>query len=103
MIEEMAYFSEKAVWTAAEWQDMKREADSSLVRMRWVLCNKGDSINPDVRARLVACEVAKDKQSAFYASTPPLEAKKALFSRYSAERTRKNRPLALDFVDIKKA
>ena len=103
MIEEMSYFSEKTVWTAAKWSDMKGSEDSSLVRMRWVLCNKGDAKEPDVRARLVACEVAKDKQSAFYASTPPLEAKKKLFSRYSAERVRHGKPLAMGFVDIKKA
>ena len=103
MIEEMSYFSEKEVWTAAKWSDMKGSDNSSLVRMRWVLWNKGDAKEPDVRARLVACEVAKDKQSAFYASTPPLEAKKKLFSKYSAERVRHGKPLAMGFVDIKKA
>ena len=69
MIEEMSYFSEKTVWTAAKWSDMKGSENSSLVRMRCVLCNKGDAKEPDVRARLVACEVAKDKQSTFYACT----------------------------------
>ena len=71
MIEEMSYFSEKANWTAADWADMKSSKDATFVRMRWVLCNKGDLKEPDVCARLVACEVAKDKVSAFYASTPP--------------------------------
>ena len=103
MIEEMSYFSEKTVWTAAKWSDVKGSKNSSLVGMRWVPCNKGDAKEPDDRARLVACEVAKDKQSAFYASTPPLEAKKKLFSRYSAEMTRHGKPRAMGFVDIKKA
>ena len=46
---------------------------AKVVRTRWVLCNKGDDIEPDVRARLVACEVnhGGDAGGAFYASTPP--------------------------------
>ena len=56
-----------------------------------------------MRARLVAREVAKDKVSAFYASMPPLDSKKALLSRYAAQRTQDGQPLALSFIDIKKA
>ena len=57
-----------------------------LVRSRWVLCNKGDQENPDMRARLVACEVNHgQKNDACFASTPPLESKKALFSKYATE------------------
>ena len=29
--------------------------DHVFVRSRWVMCNKGDHIEPDTRARLVAC------------------------------------------------
>ncbi len=49
------------------------------------MCNKGDSVEPDCRTRLVACEVNKtgEKNDLFHASTPPLEAKKALFSRFA--------------------
>ena len=54
-------------------------------------------------ARLVACVVPRDKVSAFYASTPPLESKKALLARYDAQRTQDGQPLALSFIDIKKA
>ena len=49
---------------------MKSSKDSTFVRMRWALCNKGNLKEPDVRACRVACEMAKDKVSAFYASTP---------------------------------
>ena len=71
--------------------------------MRWVLCNKGDEASPDVRARLVACEIARDKQSQFYASTPPLEAKRLLFSQWATERKRDGKHLKTSCVDIKKA
>ena len=79
-----------------------------LVKSRWVLCNKGDAEHPDMRARLVACEVNKgQKDAAFYASTPPLESKKLLFSQYASERERLDskgqmQPLRLSFIDIKK-
>ena len=103
MVEEMPYSSEKAVWTAAEYADMKATKDSTFVRMRWAPCSKGDLKKPDARAQLVACEVAKDKVSVFYASTPPLESKQAPFSRYAAQRTQDGNTLALSVIDTKKA
>ena len=61
---------------------MKTVPDYILVRSRWVMANKCDSKEPDVRARLVGCEVNKggEKVDAFYDSTPPLEANSILFS-----------------------
>ena len=44
-----------------------------------------------------------EAQAAFFASTPPLEAKKVLFSRLAQERTRKGENLRLSFLDVKKA
>ena len=68
------------------------------------MCNKGDLQNPDVRARLVACEVNDHKSDAFFAGTPPLEAKKLLFSEYASRRYASDgKPLEISFVDIKKA
>ena len=73
IMEVLDYLSEKVVWAAADYGEMKRDSASTFVRMRWVSCNKGDETSPDVRARRVACEIARDKQSQSYASTPPLE------------------------------
>ncbi len=42
--------------------------------------NKGDSANPENRSRLVAKEIRKDVRNDLFAATPPLEAKKVLFS-----------------------
>ena len=79
--EELDYFNSK-VRQIEQKSDMLKKKDYVFVRSRWVLCNKGDNKVPDMRARLVACEVNKgDRHDAFYASTPPLEAKKVLFSR----------------------
>ena len=86
MIDELDYFNEH-VWEVDTLEHMKTVPDYILVRSRWVMANKGDSAEPDMRARLVGCEVNKggEKNDQFFASTPPLEAKKLLFSEFSSE------------------
>ena len=76
--------------------------DSKVIPSRWVLCNKGDAETPDVRARLVGCEINTYKDDAFYASTPPLVAKRMLLSEFATKRTKGGRALQLSFVDVKK-
>ena len=101
--DELNYFNSK-VWQLSTIDEMKRVPDYILVRSRWVLCNKGDSANPDVRARLVGCELNQgNRNDAFSASTPPLEGKRILFSRYVSERHRFGRPLRISFIDVRKA
>ena len=103
IMEELNYFNEK-VWHVEDSNDMAKVQGHVCVRSRWVCCNKGDAQNPDIRCRLVACEINKDgKQDSFFASTPPLEAKKLLFARYAKERRRKGKCLQLSFIDIRKA
>ena len=99
----MNYFNSK-VWELTTIDDMKKVPEHILVRSRWVMCNKGDTETPDVRARLVSCEINNGEKNDFFsASTPPLEAKRLLFSRYVSERHRKQKPLRLSFVDIREA
>ena len=102
--EELAYFNDK-VWRVTDLKTAESYPDAKIVRCRWVLCNKGDASHPDVRARLVACEVnyGGGKEDAFYASTPPLEAKKLLFKKYTDSPVVNGEPMRLDFVDAKKA
>ena len=83
---------------------MKHVLDYMLVSSRWAMCNKGVAETPDVRARLVSCELNNGGKNDFFsASTPPLEGKRMLFARYVCERRRKGQPLRLSFVDIRKA
>lgn len=102
--DELTYFKHK-VWQLATREEMESVPDSMFVLCRCVLCNKGDSEMPDVRARLVATEVNKDTKNStpqFAASTPPLEGKKAIFTKLVTHRTQKD-PLRLSFVNIQKA
>ena len=65
--------------------------------------NNGNEASPDIRATLVACETNRsDKQDFFFASTPPLEEDKLLFSRFAREK-RNLQCLQLSFVDVRKA
>ena len=101
--DELNYFNSK-VWQLSTTEEMEKVPGHILVRSRWVLCNKGDAESPDVRARLVSCELNKgDRNDAFSASTPPLEGKRLLFSRDTSERKRRGKPLRISFVDIRKA
>ena len=50
------------------------------IGVRWVIHNKVDAKNPDIRARLVAKKIKREKREDLFAATPPLEAKKVLFN-----------------------
>ena len=78
LMEEMSYFNDRA-WEVDTKEHMATVDGHVFVRSRWVLCSKGDADEPDLRARFVACEINRgDRQDQFFASTPPLEAKKML-------------------------
>ena len=103
VMEELNYFNDH-VWEISTKEEMYKVDGHISVRSRWVCCNKGDEAAPDIRCRLVACEINKgDRPDNFFASTPPLDAKKLLFARFAQERHRNGLPLNLSFVDIRKA
>ena len=69
--------------------------------------NKGDSVTPENRSRLVAKEIKKDKRADLFAATPPLEAKKALFSFALTEgigwKGDRRSGMKVDFIDVRRA
>ena len=105
IIDELKYFNDR-VWkflSAAEAR--KLYPHGTFVGGRWVTHNKGDADQPKCRGRYVAQEVNKggEADAAFYAATPPLEAKRVLFSRFASERHHNKKPLKLHFLDVRKA
>ena len=68
------------------------------VGVKWVDTNKGDKEKPEYRCRLVAKEIKRDKREDLFAATPPLEAKKALFSLWASVPG-----MCLDFGDVVRA
>lgn len=100
---ELEYFNSK-VWELSDAKALLNQRDAKTIRKRWVITNKGDCDKPDIRARLVAQEVASYKSDACFASTPPLEAKRLLLSHMATQRRLVDgRAIEASFIDIKKA
>ena len=102
MLDGFAYFND-TVWCGVHTHEARADPGAKIVGTRWVLSNQGDSAEPDVRARLVAQEVATYQNDNFYAATPHLEAKQLLFSQWATEQFRDNAFLKLSFIDVRKA
>lgn len=92
MRDELSYLNEN-VWEGAPIDEALLVPNAVVVGTRWILSNKQDKEDPDVRARLVAQEVAHTQDESYFAATPPLEAKRALISTMVTERTRNGLPL----------
>ena len=77
------------------------------IGVRWVDVNKGDKDNPEYRSRLVAKEIKRDKRGDLFAATPPLEAKKMLFSLAVTKGygyiDNKRTGMKIDFIDVRRA
>ena len=82
MHDELNYFCDK-VWELVPVDGVK----GKVIGSRWVNCNKNDIKNPDVRCRLVGQEVNTHADESFYAATPPLEAKRVLFTQFASEQS----------------
>ena len=87
------------------WQSTGR----APVKVKWIDINKGDNVNHEYRSRLVAKEIKMDKRLDLFAATPPLEAKKLLFSAATTEGLGfaagqdKQSGMKIDFIDISRA
>ena len=79
MADEIRYLMDHAllVVPAAEAQS---DPEGKLVGGRWVNSNKQDATNPKCTGRFVAQEIGFGADENFYAATPPLDAKRLLFS-----------------------
>ena len=78
------------------------------IGVRWVDINNGDDEEPDYRSRLVAQEVSMDKREDLFAATPPLEAKKMLFSWAVTEgigykEGLREKGMKVDCIDVRRA
>ena len=107
-LEEMQQFAKHKVYVKVPIQQCYDSTGKSPIKVRWIDINKGDEENREYRSRLVAKEIKTDKRLDLFAATPPLEAKKSLFSFAVTEGIgfqsgdRKGGK-KIDFVDIKRA
>ena len=77
--EEMVYFKTLGVYKVVPRTHQKLTG-GKIASTRWVDTNKGDSLNPDYRSRLVGREFNVAKDDTLYAATPPLEALRMVLS-----------------------
>ena len=102
--EEMDTYNKHGVYRKVPIAESFEKTGKKPIKVRWVIVNKGDKENPEYRARLVAKEIKMDQRLDLFAATPPLEAKKFLFSLAVTFPPRNpSKPYKLRFIDIKRA
>ena len=79
---ELQYFGDTVLELATP-EEVKQDVCAVVVGGRWVLCNKGDTTAPKICAQFVATEANHAHDVAFYAATPPLEAKRLIFNDFA--------------------
>jgi hypothetical protein len=101
----MDEYKKHGVYKKVPIKDCWNKTGKKPVGVRWVIVNKGDETSTDYRARLVAKELKIDERLDLFAATPPLEAKKLLFSRAATRRGNRKHlgEYKLSFIDIKRA
>ena len=75
--DEMNKFSQHNVYTKRPISECVRKQP---IGCKWIDINKGDANNPNYKSRIVAKEIKRGPSDDMFAATPPLEAKKCLFS-----------------------
>ena len=106
--EEMEEVRKHEVYVKVPLSECYDKTGAPPIGTRWVDVNKGDTIHPEYRSRLVAQEIKTDKREDLFAATPPLEAKKLLMSLAVTEGIgyragKKKKGMRLDFIDVRRA
>ena len=78
--DELREFAKHEVYVKVPDDECLQVTGHAPIGVRWVDINKGDEGNPEYRSRLVAKEINTGKRDDLFAATPPIEAKKMLFS-----------------------
>ncbi len=92
---EMETFKKHGLYQKVPLEECWRVTGKSPTGVKWVDENKGEAKQPEYRSRLVAKEIKHDEREDLFAATPPLEAKKSLFSLFASMPE-----MRLDFIDV---
>ena len=84
--EEIVYFRSMKVYDKVPRAKCLAETGKPPIGVRWVDINKGDSLSPNYRSRLVAMEFKTDERPEWYAATPPSECLKIIPSKMAFNR-----------------
>ena len=78
--EELDYFTSMGVYEYAKISECWELTGKQPIGTRWIDVNKGDSLKPNYRSRLVAKEYKVDVRPDLFAATPPTECLRLLFA-----------------------
>jgi hypothetical protein len=96
--EEIRFFRGRKVYEKVDVAECWRVTGAAPIGVRWVDINKGDSVNPKYRSRLVAKEFNTGVRPDLYAATPPSECLRLLLSKLATDKT-----LKLMYADVSRA
>lgn len=83
--EEVTYVKKMQVYEVVLESDQVRTG-GKIIGTRWVDVNKGDSVNPNCRSRLVGRKFNVGRDVSLYAAIPPLEALRIALSNAATQR-----------------
>lgn len=105
--EEIEFMKGIPLYEEVEIEECWAETGRGPISTKWVDVNKGSEENQEVRCRLVARDFkpkGEKEREDLFAATPPLEAKKLLFSMAAGQfGATSTEPEKLMFIDVKKA
>ena len=87
--EELKYFNDMGVYENATLDEGRRSTGIMPIGTRWIDINKGESVKPNYRSRLVAKEFKVDIRPELVAATPPTECLRLLLSKASESKDNK--------------
>ena len=95
---EIDYFRSMEVYDKFAIQECLDVTGCDPISVRWVDINKGDSLCPNYRSRLVAREFNTSDKPEWYAATPPGETLRIMLSKLASDRKSK-----LMYADVSRA
>ena len=98
--EEIKYFREMGVYEKVNLKECWDSTGKAPIAVRWVDINKGDSMNPNYRSRLVAKEFNTGVCPELYAATPPSECLRLMLSLVASGR---REGVSLMYADVSRA
>ena len=104
----MVKFKQHQVYSKVPISEYVRMTGKQPIGSKWIDINKGDAKSPNYRSRLVAKEIKRGPSDEMFAATPPLEAKKSLFSMAMSQFSRgigefSSKTQKLLFIDVSRA
>ena len=84
--EDMDYFRSMRVYERASEAECRAATGKGPIAVRWIDINKGDTVNPNYRSRLVAKEYKTEERPEWFAATPPSECLKLVLAKLASDK-----------------